>query len=131
MSIPDGGIWYRRVSIPRWNGGAADAGPVMRGGTCVDLEEVDCDDNDPCTLDECEPASAICRYAPATRDNDGDGFNGPRVGTKPAEPGSCGDDCDDTSELAFPGNLPHSYQNADALLAARGVSVVVYAKAGA
>jgi quercetin dioxygenase-like cupin family protein/DNA-binding XRE family transcriptional regulator len=32
--------------------------------------------------------------------------------------------------LAFPGNLPHSYQNADALKAARGVSVVVFAKAG-
>jgi XRE family transcriptional regulator, regulator of sulfur utilization len=32
--------------------------------------------------------------------------------------------------LAFPGNLPHSYQNADALKAARGVSVVVLAKAG-
>ena len=32
--------------------------------------------------------------------------------------------------LAFPGNLPHSYQNADALQSARGVSVVVLAKAG-
>lgn len=32
--------------------------------------------------------------------------------------------------LAFPGNLPHSYQNADALQPARGVSVVVFAKAG-
>ena len=32
--------------------------------------------------------------------------------------------------LAFPGNLPHSYQNADATEKARGVSVVVFAKAG-
>jgi quercetin dioxygenase-like cupin family protein len=32
--------------------------------------------------------------------------------------------------LAFPGNQPHSYQNADALKPARGVSVVVLAKAG-
>ena len=32
--------------------------------------------------------------------------------------------------LAFPGNLPHSYQNADPLQPARGVSVVVLAKAG-
>jgi transcriptional regulator with XRE-family HTH domain len=32
--------------------------------------------------------------------------------------------------LAFPGNLPHSYQNGDALRPARGVSVVVLAKAG-
>ena len=33
--------------------------------------------------------------------------------------------------LAFPGNTPHSYQNADAMAPARGVSVVVLAKAGA
>jgi len=32
--------------------------------------------------------------------------------------------------LAFPGSVPHSYQNADARRDARGVSVVVLAKAG-
>jgi transcriptional regulator with XRE-family HTH domain len=32
--------------------------------------------------------------------------------------------------LAFPGNHAHSYQNGDALAPARGVSVVVFAKAG-
>ena len=32
--------------------------------------------------------------------------------------------------LAFPGNLPHSYQNADGIAQARGVSVVILAKAG-
>jgi len=32
--------------------------------------------------------------------------------------------------LAFPGNLPHSYQNADGVSPARGVSVVILAKAG-
>ncbi|MBX3620702.1 MAG: helix-turn-helix domain-containing protein [Rhizobacter sp.] len=32
--------------------------------------------------------------------------------------------------LAFPGNLPHSYQNAEAHQPAQGVSVVVLAKAG-
>jgi len=32
--------------------------------------------------------------------------------------------------LAFPGNVPHSYQNGSAKKAARGVSVVVLAKAG-
>lgn len=32
--------------------------------------------------------------------------------------------------LAFPGNVPHSYRNADAQRDARGVSVVVLAKAG-
>ena len=33
--------------------------------------------------------------------------------------------------LAFPGNQPHSYANGDAMMPARGVSVVVLAKAGA
>ena len=37
---------------------------------------------------------------------------------------------DEGDALAFPGNLPHSYQNADSLAPARGVSVVVLAKAG-
>jgi XRE family transcriptional regulator, regulator of sulfur utilization len=32
--------------------------------------------------------------------------------------------------LAFPGNLPHSYQNPDGVNPARGVSVVILAKAG-
>jgi quercetin dioxygenase-like cupin family protein/DNA-binding XRE family transcriptional regulator len=32
--------------------------------------------------------------------------------------------------LAFPGNQPHSYQNGNALASARGVSLVVFAKAG-
>jgi transcriptional regulator with XRE-family HTH domain len=32
--------------------------------------------------------------------------------------------------LAFPGNVPHSYQNPDALSGAHGVSVVILAKAG-
>ena len=41
-----------------------------------------------------------------------------------------GIEIDDANVLAFPGNLPHSYQNADPLAAARGVSVVVFAKAG-
>lgn len=37
---------------------------------------------------------------------------------------------DEGDVLAFPGNLPHSYQNADGLAPARGISVVVLAKAG-
>jgi XRE family transcriptional regulator, regulator of sulfur utilization len=32
--------------------------------------------------------------------------------------------------LGFPGNLPHSYRNADAEKTARGVSIVILAKAG-
>ena len=37
---------------------------------------------------------------------------------------------DDGDVLAFPGNLPHSYQNLDGVAPARGVSVVIFAKAG-
>jgi XRE family transcriptional regulator, regulator of sulfur utilization len=37
---------------------------------------------------------------------------------------------DEGEVLAFPGNLPHSYQNADGQAAAQGISVVVLAKAG-
>jgi quercetin dioxygenase-like cupin family protein len=32
--------------------------------------------------------------------------------------------------LAFPGSVPHSYQNGDDRREARGVSIVVFAKAG-
>jgi hypothetical protein len=85
-------------------GGGSDAGAAPRGGSCALLEPVDCDDNDPCTLDECQPETGLCLYDVATHDNDGDGFKAPRPGTKPTDPDSCGTDCDDTSEKAFPGN---------------------------
>jgi hypothetical protein len=39
-----------------------------------------------------------------TFDADLDGFNGPRAGFSPGETGACGDDCDDRSAQAFPGN---------------------------
>ena len=76
-----------------------------RGGHCVTLEPVDCDDNDPCTNDECDPANGLCSYSIATFDLDGDGYRGPRVGTKAGEPSSCGDDCDDTNAAAHPGGI--------------------------
>jgi XRE family transcriptional regulator, regulator of sulfur utilization len=37
---------------------------------------------------------------------------------------------DEGEVLAFPGNLPHSYQNGDGVGTAQGISVVVLAKAG-
>lgn len=87
--------------VPSSSGsGGADASVL---GACAPLTPVDCDDGDPCTIDECESATGLCSYGPATRDNDGDGFKGPREGTVAGEPESCGDDCDDTSALAFPG----------------------------
>ncbi len=76
-----------------------------RGGRCESLEPIDCDDNDPCTNDICDPVLGNCQYSIATFDLDGDGFRGPILGTKAGEPGSCGDDCDDTNKKAFPGGI--------------------------
>lgn len=81
-----------------------DAG-VRQGGFCKKLEPVDCDDNDPCTDEQCDSFSGQCVYTLNAFDIDGDGYRGPRVGTVAGEPGSCGDDCDDTSERAHPGGI--------------------------
>jgi hypothetical protein len=80
-----------------------DAGAGRPAGVCVRLDPIDCDDNDPCTADACEPSTGHCRYGLATLDNDGDGHRAPRPGTLPGAPDACGDDCDDTSALAYPG----------------------------
>ncbi|EYF07947.1 putative metal-binding motif-containing protein [Chondromyces apiculatus] len=80
-----------------------DGGVVSRGGVCTTREPVDCDDGDPCTADTCAPETGRCSYGPATFDQDGDGFLGPRPGTQPGDVDACGDDCDDTNGTAFPG----------------------------
>jgi len=82
----------------------AKQGAPRGGGICVDLDPVDCDDGDECTDDKCEPKTAECKHEPVTLDKDKDGFRGPLDGFLPGSPGSCGDDCDDTSDLAYPGN---------------------------
>jgi len=71
---------------------------------CVKQPPVVCDDKDPCTKDTCAPETGLCTYAPATLDVDKDGHRGPLPGHLPGDPGSCGDDCDDTNAAAFPGN---------------------------
>ena len=70
---------------------------------CFVLDPVDCDDNDPCTADQCDRASGLCAYAPSTFDLDGDGFLAPRTGYAPGAPDACGDDCNDASAAAYPG----------------------------
>lgn len=72
-------------------------------GTCKKLPTVICDDPDECTSDHCDPESGICVFDPLSFDLDNDGRKGPRPGFSAGQPGSCGDDCDDTSPLAFPG----------------------------
>jgi hypothetical protein len=72
-------------------------------GACVAGKKVVCDDQDPCTTDSCDPTTGLCDSKSLTRDEDGDGHRGPIPGFAPGAPGSCGDDCDDTSPLAHPG----------------------------
>lgn len=72
---------------------------------CVTVGPVACDDGDPCTIDTCDPGSGECVFTHRTPDADGDGHRAPLPGFLPGEPGACGDDCDDTSALAYPGGL--------------------------
>jgi hypothetical protein len=72
-------------------------------GSCVADPPVVCSDGDPCTEDACVADTGQCAFRAVTRDEDGDGHAGPIPGFAPGSPGSCGDDCDDTSALAHPG----------------------------
>ncbi len=72
-------------------------------GACVASPKVVCTDGDPCTEDSCVKDTGECAFRPITRDEDGDGHKGPIPGFAPGSPGSCGDDCNDTSPLAYPG----------------------------
>jgi len=72
-------------------------------GACVAAPKVSCDDGDPCTSDRCVPGTGACEFRQRTRDEDGDGHRGPLPGTIAGTKEACGDDCDDTSALAFPG----------------------------
>jgi hypothetical protein len=96
----------RCVDPERYDGELPElpAGVPLPPRVCVVLEPVDCDDNDPCTVDECDEDTGLCTYGPATFDLDGDGFNAPRPGTSPEDPDSCGEDCNDASADAYPGN---------------------------
>lgn len=73
-------------------------------GKCQAEPPVVCDDKDPCTTDGCYWETGNCVFTPSTLDNDKDGHKGPLPGHAPGDTGSCGDDCDDTSAAAFPGN---------------------------
>ena len=78
---------------------------MCREAHCAPADPVNCDDGDECTEDSCEPSTGACSARELARDEDGDGFRGPRPGFRPGAPGACGDDCDDTSAKAFPGGV--------------------------
>ncbi len=71
---------------------------------CFVVAPVSCDDGDACTIDGCTPETGNCTHDPATPDLDGDMHHAPLPGHKAGDPGSCGDDCNDASKNAFPGN---------------------------
>ncbi len=77
---------------------------VCLGDQCVAQAPIDCDDRDPCTDDTCAAATGSCAHAARTPDVDHDGHRAPLPGYAAGAPGACGDDCDDTSAAAFPGN---------------------------
>jgi hypothetical protein len=85
--------------------GSGQAIDLAAAGRCIEGKPVDCDDGDVCTIDTCEPETGTCEHGPASFDLDGDGFNGPREGTTWTDPDSCGSDCDDTNDRAFPGGI--------------------------
>ncbi|HVW24280.1 MAG TPA: MopE-related protein [Polyangiaceae bacterium] len=72
-------------------------------GACVASPKIVCNDDNPCTEDWCISTTGQCQFRSITHDEDGDGHNAPIPGFAPGSPGSCGDDCDDTSPLAYPG----------------------------
>jgi hypothetical protein len=74
-------------------------------GRCMAADPIVCDDFDECTEDSCIPETGACDFRPLAFDLDGDGFKGPRPGFAPGAPGSCGDDCDDSSDKAYPGGI--------------------------
>ncbi len=76
---------------------------TCREGRCVPGAPLVCNDNDPCTIDQCSEETRACTTAPATRDNDGDGRRGPIAGRQPGAADACGDDCDDEDRTVFPG----------------------------
>lgn len=83
---------------------APNAGAEERG-ECQALAPVQCDDSDPCTTNACEPTTGGCVFDPVTPDLDADGHRAPLAGFSPGSAGACGDDCDDSTALAFPGGV--------------------------
>lgn len=76
---------------------------ACREGRCIAGAPIVCTDGDQCTDDACVEQSRSCVHRAATRDVDGDGYNGPRAGHQAGDNGSCGDDCNDANAAIHPG----------------------------
>ena len=79
-----------------------DGVEACREGRCIGGAPIVCTDGDECTDDSCDEPTRVCLHRPATRDADGDGYNGPRAGHQPGDPGSCGNDCNDMNAAIHP-----------------------------
>lgn len=80
-------------------------------GVCaLDIEQ-SCDDGDPCTIDAC--LESACESVDNRVDADGDGVFARGPATDPKAALGCGDDCDDSAPLIFPGatELCDSFDN--------------------
>jgi hypothetical protein len=84
-------------------GGDACQIKQCRDGFCALVRTLTCDDGDPCTADTCNPTDGTCSNVWRTSDDDRDGHYAPLPGTVAGQPDACGDDCNDTSALAYPG----------------------------
>jgi len=60
-------------------------------GACLSGLPERCDDDDECTIDDCEVATDVCSHRESPRDDDRDTFN------------ACGGDCDDMDPTIYPG----------------------------
>lgn len=76
---------------------------VCNFGLCEVARTISCDDGDPCTDDSCNPVDGTCLNSWRTGDEDQDGYLAPLPGQKSDDPTACGNDCNDSSALAYPG----------------------------
>lgn len=76
---------------------------VCNFGLCEVVSTTSCDDGDPCTSDSCNPVDGGCLNVWLTSDDDKDGYFAPLPGKPPGARDACGNDCNDSSALAFPG----------------------------
>lgn len=78
---------------------------VCDAGSCRVDAKKECPSSDVCLDGACNSSTGECEFAWKTRDADRDGFTAALPGFVPGEPGSCGDDCDDTRAGAHPGGV--------------------------
>src|SRR5262245_49860235 len=107
LSVWGGGAACGRTGVPTFrpeaDGGRETTLCETPRCSCEKMGPSACDDGDPCTEDSCD-GDGGCQHTRVAMDSDHDGHDAKRPGTASGEPGSCGDDCDDTNPEVFPGH---------------------------